>query len=470
MDSVLKNIIDQKKKEVACAKKKLPLKTLLLKIKADKYQKRNFKASICKPHKINIIGELKKASPSKGRLRKQLNLVRAARIYAKAGICAISVLTDINFCGRLSDIKKVKDAVNIPVLRKDFIIDTYQLYESRYAQADAVLLIASILTKKKLTQMLRIAKTLGIEALVEVHKQRDLAKIALTSVNIIGINNRNLDNFKVDIKTTERLLPKLPRKKIIVSESGINSYQDIIYLKNLGVNACLIGESIVSSPEMDVKIQQLRGKKREPVKVKICGITNTPDAQNAVKAGADAVGFVFAKSPRRITPNKARGITLQLPPAVFKIGVFVNEKKSKVLKIAKACKLDALQFHGQETNAYCAYFRKQYKVIKTIRIKDKASLTQIHKYKDIDAYLLDTFDNRVYGGTGKCFNLNLAKSLNLKKPIIAAGGINVKNVRTIIRSIKPCAVDVSTSVEKAKGKKDFKRMRTFVKRAKQVTL
>lgn len=245
------------KKELKIAKEKLSLAKILLRIRKQPYRRRDFKKSISSSGSLNLIGELKIASPLKGILRNNLDLRKTARLYEKEGIKAISVLTNKHFQGKLSDIKKVKQAVNLPILRKDFIIDKYQIYESFLAGADAVLLIASLLSKKKLINMLNLLKSLNMAALVEVHEGKDLKKIKAKEAEIIGINNRNLKNFSIDLKTTGRLVRKIPRTKIIVSESGISQKKDILYLKNLGVNAALIGEGIVSAKNMAVKIREL---------------------------------------------------------------------------------------------------------------------------------------------------------------------------------------------------------------------
>lgn len=261
MESILKKILIEKKKEVTQAKKNFPLKILRAQIKSQTpCPCRDFKKSISSPEKVSIIGELKKASPSKGFLNKGLELAKTAVLYKEAGVSAISVLTDKHFLGELCDIKKIKTAVRLPVLRKDFIIDEYQLYESYFAGADAVLLIASVLNKNELSRMLRIISNLGMSALIEVHDESDLTKINFKEAQIIGINNRNLNDFTVDMTTTERLIKKIPKDKIIVSESGICSREDVLYLKKLGVNAVLIGEGIVTAKDIRLKIRSLLGK------------------------------------------------------------------------------------------------------------------------------------------------------------------------------------------------------------------
>ncbi|MBU4306099.1 MAG: indole-3-glycerol phosphate synthase TrpC [Candidatus Omnitrophica bacterium] len=262
MESILKKIIIAKEKEVKAAKEQCPFSVLLEKIGKTGIERRSFLENISAKGKVNCIGELKKASPLKGVLRKDLDLAKTACLYESAGVKALSVLTDVFFQGKISDIKKVRAAVTLPVLRKDFIIDEYQVFESFLAGADAVLLIAAILSRKKLSDLLDMTHSLGMDALVEIHDEIDLKKIDFNRAKIIGINNRNLKSFSVDLRTTQRLLPKIPADKVIVSESGISSRSDVLFLKKLGVRAMLIGEGIVSVPDMRSRIKYLLGRRK----------------------------------------------------------------------------------------------------------------------------------------------------------------------------------------------------------------
>ncbi len=194
--------------------------------------------------------------------RKSFDLGKYARLYEKNGVDAVSVLTDRHFKGKLADLGKVKKALHIPVLRKDFIIDEYQVYESYLADADAVLLIAANLSAKKLEALLDLTHRLKMQALIEVHSAADVKKINMRKARIIGINNRDLDDFTVDIDTTRRIGRLLPAGKTIVSESGIRERREIVSLKKCGVNAVLVGEGIVSSVDIAAKIRSLAGKRK----------------------------------------------------------------------------------------------------------------------------------------------------------------------------------------------------------------
>ncbi len=200
------------------------------------------------------------------------------------------------------------------------------------------------------------------------------------------------------------------------------------------------------------------------VKVKICGITNLEDALAACSCGADAIGFVFAESPRRVSPTTARSIIKRLPPYLVTVGVFVNEDKGKVRKIAADCGLSCLQFHGDETPGYCDYFKDRYKIIKAVRVRDNDGLAGLGKY-NVDAFLLDTYVRGRRGGTGVKFNWDLAvKAKRYGKPLILAGGIRIENVKDAIKKVRPYAIDVSSAIESAPGRKDHNLMKAFIRK------
>jgi len=203
------------------------------------------------------------------------------------------------------------------------------------------------------------------------------------------------------------------------------------------------------------------------VKIKICGITNAEDAQAAVDVGCDALGFMFyKKSPRYISPDKAKEIADQLPNRIIKIGVFVNAKEEQVRRIAKLCGLNMLQFHGNESPEFCSKF-KDFKVIKAFRIKDKVDLDKVLRYKTF-AYLFDAFVKSKLGGTGRQFKWKLlTDKTNIKQPIFLSGGLNSGNVVRAIKTVHPEWVDASSSLEKSPGKKDIVKLTNFVKTAKK---
>ncbi|MCM8765582.1 MAG: phosphoribosylanthranilate isomerase [Candidatus Omnitrophica bacterium] len=204
------------------------------------------------------------------------------------------------------------------------------------------------------------------------------------------------------------------------------------------------------------------------VKVKICGITNLEDARLAINLGADALGFVFAESPRKIGPEEVLAIIKKLPPFIFTVGVFVNEDLKEIKRMVKICKLDAVQLHGEENPFFCGRVRNFTKVIKAFRIRESSDLEKMLNY-DVDAYLLDTYVSGVYGGTGKTFNWDWAvkaKKVLHTRPLILSGGLNPENIKEAIKKVKPYAVDVSSGVEIAPGKKDKILLEKFIKSIK----
>ena len=219
----------------------------------------DFASALCGDN-IRLIAEVKKASPSKGIICANFNPLYIAKIFADNGAAAISVLTEPKyFQGNLNYLRDIKAlAVKpLPLLRKDFIIDPYQIFESRTYGADCILLIASVLTPQKLSELLQLSHQLGMMSLVEIHNEKELDIAVKSNAKIIGINNRDLTTFNVDLQTTARLRPLIPCDRIVVSESGIKSRADMQKLKEWGVNAALIGEALVSAPDIAAKMREL---------------------------------------------------------------------------------------------------------------------------------------------------------------------------------------------------------------------
>lgn len=202
------------------------------------------------------------------------------------------------------------------------------------------------------------------------------------------------------------------------------------------------------------------------VKIKICGITNIEDALFASSLGVDALGFVLAESPRKIIAEDVVKIIGKLPPSILKVGVFVNEEEQRIRETLRFCRLDMLQFHGDEPPAYIIRFRE--KIIKSFRIENENSLKDIPKY-NADAYLLDAYSPDEYGGTGEVFNWDLAVEAKKFGPIILSGGLNADNIEEAINKVQPFAVDVSSGVESSPGKKDKKKLEEFVKKVRGIS-
>jgi len=253
---ILNKIVTEKKQEVEQKKRSLPVSALKERI-ARRKETLDF-ASALSGDSLRLIAEVKRASPSRGVLCPDFNPVALARTYAQGGAAAISVLTETNhFQGSLEHLAAIREEVNIPLLRKDFIFDPYQVYESAACGADALLLIASILSREQLEELLAQSRSLGLRCLVEVHNENEVEKALLAGAEIIGINNRDLNTFTVDINTTHRLRPLIPEGRIVVSESGIKNRDDIIKLSEWGVNAMLVGEALVTASNIPAKMEEL---------------------------------------------------------------------------------------------------------------------------------------------------------------------------------------------------------------------
>lgn len=257
---ILKEIIQKKKEKILIAKQRLSEEELKTKVQSF-LPTRPFKEAISRPHSISLIAEIKKASPSQGIIRQDFNLEEIAKIYQDSGVQAISILTEEDFFfGNLNLINQAKALVSLPILRKDFILEPYQVYESSFYGADAILLIADLLSQDKLAEFIQIASDLGLDCLVEVHTEKELKKVLkLKGVSLIGINNRDLHTLEIDFKTTEKLFPLIPKDKVIVVESGIKTYQDVLFLKILGVSAVLIGEAFLEAPDIRRKVEEVMG-------------------------------------------------------------------------------------------------------------------------------------------------------------------------------------------------------------------
>ncbi|MGE5307830.1 MAG: indole-3-glycerol phosphate synthase TrpC [Deltaproteobacteria bacterium] len=276
-NDTMKEIVAKKKERLALAKQTVPEEEMKLRAGSG-VAPRPFMEAVARPRQISLIAEIKKRSPSAGMLVEDFVPAAIAAQYKEAGAQAISVLTEEDFfLGKPEYIQEVKTACDLPVLRKDFLLEPYHVYESRALGADAILLISELLSKDAIAQMLEISFRLGMAALIEAHSDKELKKVLGIKVPVpeemlkkaakgkqyipflVGINNRDLRTLQTDFKTTEQLYPLVPKDKPVVVESGIRSYQDVLFLKVLGVGAVLVGESILKSPDRKEAILDLMG-------------------------------------------------------------------------------------------------------------------------------------------------------------------------------------------------------------------
>jgi indole-3-glycerol phosphate synthase len=256
----LEEILTATREAVRSSKLNRPLADLKRRIR-DRESPRSFAGSLSKDSNPALIAELKQASPSQGLLRKAFNPIDIATIYEQEGAAALSVLTEERFFrGSLNVLVQVRAVVQRPLLRKDFLIDEYQVYEARAFDADAVLLIAAILDDGRLKEFQALARDLDMDSLVEVHTESELERALQADARVIGINNRDLTTFKTDLETTFRLIRKIPEDRVVVSESGIVQRKDIERLYEAEADAVLIGETFMKSPDIRAKVRELFGK------------------------------------------------------------------------------------------------------------------------------------------------------------------------------------------------------------------
>ena len=258
---ILDEIIAHKTEELAETKRHVSVSDIKARA-AEAGSVRGFGKALSTGTEIRLIAEVKKVSPSKGVLREDFDPVDIAKIYEASGAACLSVLTEKKyFQGRLEYLDRIRKAVKLPLLRKDFIIDEYQIYEARAAGADAILLIAACLEKQQLVDFLGTAKQLGLDALVESHTYKELDKALLSGAMMVGINNRDLTTFKVNLQTTLDLLNDIPDDRLVVSESGITTREDVLELQRAGVDAVLVGESLMREKDIGKKVKEFLGKK-----------------------------------------------------------------------------------------------------------------------------------------------------------------------------------------------------------------
>ena len=425
---------------------------------------------------FNFICEVKKASPSKGIIAEHFPYLDIAKEYEVAGAAAISVLTEPDFFkGDKKYLKEIASTVKIPVLRKDFIIDEYQIYQAKVWGASAILLICACLDVPTLTKFRELADSLGLSSLVEAHDEQEVQMAIDCGARIIGVNNRNLKDFTVDVQNSVRLRNLVQDDVIFVSESGLETPEDIQVLRDNNIGVALMGETFMRSPNKIEKLAYLYGPTYYTPKVKMCGISKVETIPAVVEAKPDYMGLVFAPSKRQVTVEQAKILIEELHKqcinhydikVVKTVGVFVNETLDNLVRIADTANLDAVQLHGDEDEAFIQSLKERtnVEVWKAIQIRTAADT---EKWIDSSAEMLlfDAYHKDERGGTGEVFDWSSLDAF--ERPFMLAGGIDSTNVARAIRTVRPYGIDISSGIE-TNGMKDDKKITAFTKIVKSI--
>ena len=427
---------------------------------------------------FNFICEVKKASPSKGIIAEHFPYLDIAKEYEVAGAAAISVLTEPDFFkGDKKYLQEIASTVKIPVLRKDFIIDEYQIYQVKVWGASAILLICACLDVPTLSKFRELANSLGLSSLVEAHDEKEVQMAIDCGARIIGVNNRNLKDFTVDVQNSVRLRNLVQDDVIFVSESGLETPEDIQVLRDNNIGVALMGETFMRSPNKVEKLAYLYGPTYYTPKVKMCGISKVETIPAIVDAKPDYMGLVFAPSKRQVTVEQAKILVEELhkqyavrynSETIKIVGVFVNETIENLLKIAEEVKLDVIQLHGDEDESFIQILKEQsnVEVWKAVQVRSAADA---EKWIDssADMLLFDAYHKDERGSTGEVFDWSSLDAF--ERPFMLAGGIDSTNVARAIRTVRPYGIDISSGIE-TNGVKDNEKVKAFTNIVRTVAL
>ena len=400
-----------------------------------------------------------------------------------AGAAAISVLTEPDFFkGDKKYLQEIASTVKIPVLRKDFIIDEYQIYQAKVWGASAILLICACLDVSTLTKFRELADSLGLSSLVEAHDEKEVQMAIDCGARIIGVNNRNLKDFTVDVQNSVRLRNLVQDDVIFVSESGLETPEDIQVLRDNNIGVALMGETFMRSPNKVEKLAYLYGPTYYTPKVKMCGISKVETIPAVVEAKPDYMGLVFAPSKRQVTVDQAKTLVEELHrgyaqkygsdtehdknDTIKTVGVFVNETVDNLITIANEANLDAVQLHGDEDEAFIQSLKERtnVEVWKAIQIRSAADVEEWID-SSADMLLFDAYHKDERGGTGEVFDWSSLDAF--ERPFMLAGGIDSTNVARAIRTVRPYGIDISSGIE-TNGVKDDEKITAFTKIVKSI--
>ena len=431
---------------------------------------------------FNFICEVKKASPSKGIIAEHFPYLDIAKEYEVAGAAAISVLTEPDFFkGDKKYLQEIANTVKIPVLRKEFIIDEYQIYQAKVWGASAILLICACLDVPTLTKFRELADSLGLSSLVEAHDEHEVQMAIDCGARIIGVNNRNLKDFTVDVQNSVRLRNLVEDDVIFVSESGLETPEDIQVLRDNNIGVALMGETFMRSPNKIEKLAYLYGSTYYTPKVKMCGISKVETIPAVVDAKPDYMGLVFAPSKRQVTVDQAKTLVEELHKQyanrynrdaeqysnqtlihqefIKTVGIFVNETLDNLVTIATEVNLDAVQLHGDEDEAFIQSLKERtnVEVWKAVQIRSAAD-AEAWIDSSADMLLFDAYHKDERGGTGEVFDWSSLDEF--ERPFMLAGGIDSTNVARAIRTVRPYGIDISSGIE-TDGVKDDEKIKAF---------
>ncbi|WP_313607195.1 bifunctional indole-3-glycerol-phosphate synthase TrpC/phosphoribosylanthranilate isomerase TrpF [Atlantibacter hermannii] len=398
-----------------------------------------------------FILECKKASPSKGVIRDDFDPARIAEVY-KHHASAISVLTDEKyFQGSFDFLPIVSQIAPQPVLCKDFIIDAYQIYLARFYQADACLLMLSVLDDEQYRQLAAVAHILNMGVLTEVSNEEELERAIALEAKVVGINNRDLRDLSIDLDRTRQLAPRLGASVTVISESGINSYAQVRELSHFA-SGFLIGSALMGQDDLNAAVRSvLLGEN------KVCGLTRPEDASAAYEAGAIFGGLIFAaSSPRVVTPEQAQAVMAGAP--LRYVGVFRDNPVQDVVTLAETLSLSAVQLHGSEDQSYINTLRaalpESVAIWKALSVAHSLPVRDLHY---VDRYV---FDNG-QGGSGQRFDWSLLKGQDLDN-VLLAGGLAADNCVEAAK-LGCRGLDFNSGVESAPGIKDSNKLAAVFK-------
>ncbi|TSJ59480.1 bifunctional indole-3-glycerol-phosphate synthase TrpC/phosphoribosylanthranilate isomerase TrpF [Atlantibacter subterranea] len=447
MQTVLAKIVADKAIWVEARKAQQPLASFQNEIVPSQ---RHFYEALRGARTVFIL-ECKKASPSKGVIRDDFDPARIAGVY-KHHASAISVLTDEKyFQGSFDFLPIVSQIAPQPVLCKDFIIDAYQIYLARYYQADACLLMLSVLDDEQYRQLAAVAHSLNMGVLTEVSNEEELERAIALEAKVVGINNRDLRDLSIDLNRTRQLAPRLGAGVTVISESGINSYAQVRELSHFA-NGFLIGSALMGQDDLNAAVRSvLLGEN------KVCGLTRPEDAKAAYEAGAIFGGLIFApSSPRYVTPEQARTVSAAAP--LRYVGVFRDSAVQDVVNIAEALKLSAVQLHGSEDRAYISALRDA--LPDEVAIWKALSVANSLPARDLQFVDRYVFDNG-QGGSGQRFDWSLLAGQQLDN-VLLAGGLGADNCVDAAK-LGCSGLDFNSGVESAPGIKDSNKLAAVFK-------